>query len=112
MLEKHPLAASEKLPEQLAAFAKKRELALRCKVAKREAKAASGLILRDELKHRRRVLRRMNHVTEEGVVMTKGRVACEMTTADELVSTELIFNGTFKELSAEVGWCNLNYVDP
>ena len=33
--------------------------------AAREAKAASGLILRDELKHRRRVLRRMNHVSEE-----------------------------------------------
>ena len=65
MLAKHPLVGSEKLPAQLEAFAKKRGLALACKVAKREAKAASGLILRDELKHRRRVLRRMNHVSEE-----------------------------------------------
>ena len=37
---------------------------------------------------------------DEGVVLTKGRVACEMTSADELVATELIFNGTFKELDA------------
>lgn len=102
MVTRHPLAGSETLPLQLEAFSKKRDLALQCKIAKREAKAASGMILRDELKHRRRVLRRMNHVSEDGVVLTKGRVACEMTTADELVATELIFNGTFKELDAEM----------
>ena len=81
-----------------------RELALRTKIAKREAKAAAGLILRDELKHRNRLLRRMGYVSEEGVVMTKGRVACEMTTADELVATELVFNGTFKVPSH--GYCS------
>ena len=98
MLKRHSLTDDDRLPSLLEAFAKKRELALRCKVAKREAKAASGLILRDDLKNRRRVLRRMGHVSEDDVVQMKGRVACEMTTADELVATELIFNGTFKEL--------------
>lgn len=102
MLEKHPLASSPKLPVQLAAFSRRRELALRCKIAKREVKAASGMILRDELRYRQRVLRRLNHLSEEGVVMTKGRVACALTSADELVTTELIFNGTFKELDAEM----------
>lgn len=30
----------------------------------------------------------------------QGRVSCEINTADELVVTELIFNGSFSELSA------------
>ena len=42
--------------------------------AKREAKSAAGLILREELRARLRVLRRLGYVTQEGVVTLKGRV--------------------------------------
>ena len=38
------------------------------RAARREAKAAHGLILRDELKARQRVLRRLNHVDSQGVI--------------------------------------------
>eukprot|EP00983_Pelagomonas_calceolata_P079449 1154670-Pelagomonas_calceolata.AAC.1 len=41
--------------------------------SKREAKAAAGLILREELRARQRVLRRLGYVTSEGVVTLKGR---------------------------------------
>ena len=48
-------------------------------------------MLKDELKHMKRALRRLGH-TEEDVVQLKGRAACEVSTADELLITELMFN--------------------
>ena len=35
------------------------------------------------------------------IVDMKGRVACEISTGDELLLTELIFNGAFNTLSPE-----------
>ena len=48
----------------------------------------------------KRVLRRLGHVSADNVVQVKGRVACEVSTADELLVTELIFNGVFNELDS------------
>ena len=45
-----------------------------------------------------RVLRRLGYISDDGVVKEKGKVACEMQTAHELVATELIFNGTVSEM--------------
>ena len=47
--------------------------------AKREAKAAAGLIMREELRSRQRVLRRLGYISQEGVVTLKGRVSGCMT---------------------------------
>lgn len=44
------------------------------------------------------VLRKLGHVTKEGVVTLKGRAACEISTGDELLATELMFNGVFNSL--------------
>lgn len=41
------------------------------------------------------MLRKLGHVDAEGVVQLKGRAACELDTADELLTTELMFNGVF-----------------
>jgi ATP-dependent RNA helicase DOB1 len=68
------------------------------KHAKKEVTVASGMLKADVLKRMRRVLRRLGYVSEDGVVTQKGRCACELAGADELVATELIFNGTFKAL--------------
>lgn len=35
---------------------------------------------------------------EEGIVALKGRAACEIDSADELLTTELMFDGTFNKL--------------
>ncbi len=65
------------------------------RLAKKEAKAAQSLILKEELRARRRVLRRLDYIDADGVVSKKGQVAAEIQSADELVMTELIFNGVF-----------------
>ena len=47
----------------------------------------------------KRVLRRLGFITSENVVDVKGRVACCISTADELLATELIFSGVLNELT-------------
>ena len=49
----------------------------------------------------KRVLKRLGYISPEGVLGTKGRFSCELSTADELVVTDMIFDGIFSELSIE-----------
>ncbi|XP_070531377.1 exosome RNA helicase MTR4 isoform X2 [Cardiocondyla obscurior] len=80
-------------------FLHKEELATQLKQAKEEFKQAKSILQMDELKCRKRVLRRMAYCTSADVIELKGRVACELNGADELLMTEMIFNGLFNALS-------------
>jgi ATP-dependent RNA helicase DOB1 len=64
---------------------------------------------RKELKSRAKVLKRLGHVDDALVVKLKGRAACEIDTADELLVTELMFNGCFTRLDASqlVALCSM-----
>jgi ATP-dependent RNA helicase DOB1 len=67
-------------------------------VLRKEIKAAKSVLQLDELKHMKRVLRRLEFSTADDVVTLKGRVACEISSGDSLVLTEMIFNGVFNDL--------------
>ena len=54
-----------------------------------------------DLKCMKRVLRRMGYSTAADVIEVKGRIACELSSADELLLTEMMFNGMFNEMSPE-----------
>lgn len=54
----------------------------------------------EEAKARTAVLRKLGHISDEGVVTMKGRAACEVDTGDELLASEMMFNGTFNSLNA------------
>ena len=98
MLSQHPMANDPELPGLLELHARRRDLSLQRKMAQRRVRDASGMIMREELSQRMRVLRRLGYISDDGVVKEKGKVACEMQTAHELVATELIFNGTVSEM--------------
>ena len=49
----------------------------------------------------KRVLRRLGYIDEGDVVQSKGRVACEINSADELLLTELIYDGVFLDLTQQ-----------
>ena len=49
----------------------------------------------------KRVLRRLGIIDDGDVVQAKGRVACEINSADELLLTELIYDGVFIDLTPE-----------
>lgn len=40
----------------------------------------------------------LGHIDADGVLQLKGRAACLIDTGDELLVTELMFNGTFNDL--------------
>ena len=44
------------------------------------------------------MLRKLGMIDGEGVVQIKGKAACEIDTADELLATELMLDGTFSGL--------------
>lgn len=60
------------------------------------------ILQHEELKCRKRVLRRFGFINDAEVVQLKARVACEISTGDELLISELLFNGFFNDLSPEL----------
>ncbi|KAG8932975.1 ATP-dependent RNA helicase mtr4, partial [Tulasnella sp. 408] len=97
----HPLQFDPRLPELLEAFSKKQGQLALVKSLKKRYQSAMEVIQLDELKCRKRVLRRLGFTTSGDVIEMKGRVACEISTGDELLLTEMIFNGVFNPLSPE-----------
>ena len=52
----------------------------------------------EESRNRVRVLQRLGHIDEGGMVTAKGKAASHIDTADELLCAELMFNGVFGSL--------------
>jgi ATP-dependent RNA helicase DOB1 len=95
-----PVHAAPDRDARFAAYRQKVELEARCRALRERIRRCRALSMRDTLKAMKRVLRRLGHVDAQHVVQVKGRVACEVNTADELLVTELIFNGVFNALDA------------
>lgn len=98
----NPLHNSPRLPELYNKYSDKVELSNKIKQVKKEIQGAQSIMHLDELKCRKRVLRRLGFTDSSDVVQLKARVACEISTGDELVLSELMFNGFFNDLSPEV----------
>jgi ATP-dependent RNA helicase DOB1 len=97
----NPLHNSPRLPDLYSQYANKVALADKVKDIKKEISNALSVIQLDELKSRKRVLRRLGFIDDADVVQLKARVACEISTGDELVLSELLFNRFFNELTPE-----------
>jgi ATP-dependent RNA helicase DOB1 len=83
------------------AYETKLDLMERVRLLRDEARSFQSIAMKDDLKKMKRVLKKLGHVDADGVIQTKGRTACEINTADELIVTELIFTGVFKSLTVE-----------
>lgn len=95
----HPLHNSAELAGIYTKYLEKLELEKELKQAKLALRQAKSLLQMEDLKHRKRVLRRLGYCNNADVIEFKGRVACELSSGDELLLTEMIFNGTFNDLS-------------
>ncbi|XP_047320002.1 DExH-box ATP-dependent RNA helicase DExH10 [Impatiens glandulifera] len=93
----HPLHKSEDA-QQMKGFHRKAEVQHEIQQLKAKMRESQLQKFRDELKNRSRVLKKLGHIDAEGVVQLKGRAACLIDTGDELLVTELMFNGTFNDL--------------
>jgi len=79
-------------------FSKKKELKEKLQAVRSQLREAQSLIQMHELKCRKRVLRRMGYCSASDVIEVKGRVACEISSGDELLLTEMLFNGFCNDL--------------
>ncbi|KAI8866476.1 antiviral helicase [Ramicandelaber brevisporus] len=100
-LEEHPLHKSPVLDKVYDVYKGKLAVEEQIKQLKHKLQATQAVIQLDELKSRKRVLRRLGYISESDVIEVKGRVACELSTGDELMLTELIFNGVFNTLTTD-----------
>ena len=98
----NPLHNSPRLPELYNLYASKVDLTTKIKATKKSISSALSILHLDELKHRKRVLRRLDFISFTEVVQLKARVACEISTGDELLLSELLFDRFFNELSPEL----------
>uniref|UniRef100_A0A671V377 Exosome RNA helicase MTR4 n=1 Tax=Sparus aurata TaxID=8175 RepID=A0A671V377_SPAAU len=97
----HPLHSDPNLESVYSLCEKKALIAADVRTAKRELKKARTVLQMDKLKCRKRVLRRLGFASPSDVIEMKGRVACEISSGDELLLTEMIFNGLFNDLTVE-----------
>eukprot|EP01094_Clydonella_sp_ATCC50884_P002061 TRINITY_DN11587_c0_g1_i1.p1 TRINITY_DN11587_c0_g1~~TRINITY_DN11587_c0_g1_i1.p1 ORF type:complete len:983 (-),score=409.92 TRINITY_DN11587_c0_g1_i1:194-2761(-) len=89
------------MAERCTQYERKVAMQKEAKAVKKQLRRVDQVILRDELKSMKQILRRLGFTDKEGVVQMKGRVACEVNAADELLLTEMIFDGVFNELTSE-----------
>ena len=96
-----PLHKDARLPQLYSQYSDKQAAQQQIRELKKRIQATHDVLQMEELKARKRVLRRLGFTTGADIVDMKGRVACEISTGDELLLTELIFNGAFNALSPE-----------
>jgi len=75
-----------------------REQGSALRVKARESQVA---VMKDELRKMKKVLRRLDYISSEGVLGLKGKFSCELSTGDEIVLTNMVFDGVFNDLTAD-----------
>ncbi|KAK8921679.1 hypothetical protein KSP39_PZI020067 [Platanthera zijinensis] len=101
LFEKHEIRNLPLIQQNIQVLHDKQELSAKIKSIKKSLRSSTALAFKDELKSRKRVLRRLGYITSDDVVEVKGQVACEISSADELTLTELLFSGIFKDIGIE-----------
>ncbi|KAG6376688.1 ATP-dependent RNA helicase [Boletus reticuloceps] len=97
----NPLHRDPRLPHLYTLYAQKQMAQTNIRALRKRITATQDVLQLEELKCRKRVLRRLGFTNSSDIAEMKGRVACEISTGDELLLTELIFNGAFNTLLPE-----------
>ena len=61
-------------------------------------KKSKEIVLKDDLKHMKRVLRRLEFTSNEDEVLQKGKVAGLISSGDEILITQMMFEGDFNDI--------------
>jgi len=100
----NPLHLSPLLPSLWDQYHAKMQVSEKVKEKKKAIAKAHSIAQMDELKSRKRVLRRLGFINDAEVVQLKARVACEISSTEghELLLSELLFDRFFNELTPEM----------
>lgn len=101
------ILAQSPTPELLAEFEqykKKAGLEVQLEQVKGELAGMGKAVFSEELKQMMRVLRRLDYIDKDNIILRKARVACEITTTDEneILLTELLFKGVLNSMETEM----------
>merc|ERR1711864_10052 len=94
----HPMHSRDELPVLLEQYRDKAKVESDLTAARATLRKSKSLLQMEELKCMKRVLRRLGYCTASDVIEIKGRIACELSSADELLLTEMMFNGLFNPM--------------
>ncbi len=100
-LAANPAFSNPEMIDKYNQLLRRKKLEAEMKELRRQLKATDSVVMKDELKAMKRVLRRLGYTNAEGVIELKGRVCCEINAADEIVLSEMMFNGVFNGLTPE-----------
>ena len=100
-LVSNPLHNSPRLEGLYNQYAAKVALTDNIRGIKKKIQDAQAIMQLEELKCRKRVLRRLQFINDDEVVQMKARVACQISTGDELMLSELLFNRFFNDMTPE-----------
>ncbi|KAL0219176.1 hypothetical protein P9112_004829 [Eukaryota sp. TZLM1-RC] len=98
MLRDHVYYKQDNILPSFEKYVKSQKLKENKEKIQNEIRTSQKVLLQSELTGMKRVLRTLGFVDDNGVT-TKGRVAAEISTGDELMLAELILDGTFLPLT-------------
>jgi ATP-dependent RNA helicase DOB1 len=90
-------ANEENKEKQIEAFKEKEKIRGNILQLCEKLSKSKDLVLREDLKNMKRVLRKLDCVEKENVIQ-KGQVACLISTSDEILLTEMLYNGSFNDI--------------
>jgi ATP-dependent RNA helicase DOB1 len=86
----------------LSLYETKQGLLLQSKHFHHLASDTKAILMKSELKNMKRLLKRLHFISRENEVLeVKGRFSCEINTSDEVLLTDMVFEGIFNPLSVE-----------
>lgn len=97
-------APTDALQRSFEAFQQRAALEQRLASVQDSLKSLSKAVFTQELAQMMRVLRRLDYIDKENLILRKARVACEITTTDEneILLTELLFKGILNDMETEM----------
>ncbi|KAG5490183.1 hypothetical protein JKF63_00302 [Porcisia hertigi] len=92
------------LQEEFDQFKRKADLEAQLELVKGELAGMGKAVFSEELRQMMRVLRRLDYIDKDNIILRKARVACEITTTDEneILLTELLFKGVLNSMETEM----------
>ncbi len=86
--------------DQVRKFEEMKAVREKIRAIEAELRLSKKMVLYPELKSMQRVLRRLEF-SDKNRILTKGKVACEISAGDELLATEMLFSGMFNSMKPQ-----------
>ncbi|KAJ3451782.1 exosome RNA helicase mtr4 [Anaeramoeba flamelloides] len=100
LFKNEKIMKSEKYQNTLKFYDQKEKLKDELNENLNKYRQSKNLIMENKLKNMIKVMKRLSYISQtDDLIQSKGRIACEISSGDEIMLTEMIFSGIFSELN-------------